>query len=185
METMRKRLHPAAALFLLALVSADAPQTPAPAASESGVAVYFSPNGGCAEAVIAEIDAAKTSVSIAAYTFTQPEIAKSVKAAHERGVAVAVCLDATQATARYSSATYLDNAGVKVWIDAAGGLQHNKYIIIDGSTIITGSYNFTQAAEDRNAENLLVIRDRPKIARAYAENFAALVKRSRAYQRAG
>lgn len=79
----------------------------------------------------------------------------------------------------------MDDAGIAVWIDSAHGLQHNKYVVIDDSTVITGSFNFSAAAEKRNAENPLVLVGRKDIADAYAENFASLVQRAKRYERAG
>jgi phosphatidylserine/phosphatidylglycerophosphate/cardiolipin synthase-like enzyme len=53
-------------------------------------------------------------------------------------------------------------------------------MVIDGQTVITGSFNFTKAAEERNAENLLVIQD-ADLARKYAENWRNHLKHSTAY----
>jgi phosphatidylserine/phosphatidylglycerophosphate/cardiolipin synthase-like enzyme len=68
-------------------------------------------------------------------------------------------------------------AGVPTWIDAAYQIAHNKIIIIDGETVITGSFNFTRSAEEYNAENLLVIRD-PSLAARYEANFQEHLRRS-------
>lgn len=172
---------------VLFLVSAEKPAAPngapKPAVDDEGVQVYFSPKGGCTEAIVHHLGNAKKSVLVAAFTITSTDIAKAIKAAHERGVTVRVCLDPTQATAKYSSATYLDNAAIEVWIDRADGLQHNKYVVIDDATVITGSFNFTQSAEERNAENLMVLTEKPIIARAYAANFRELLQKSRRYVR--
>jgi phosphatidylserine/phosphatidylglycerophosphate/cardiolipin synthase-like enzyme len=72
---------------------------------------------------------------------------------------------------------------VPVFIDSEHSVAHNKIMLIDGATIITGSFNFTNAAESRNAENLLIIRDHPKLAAAYAENFRLHLAHSKKYQR--
>ena len=55
-------------------------------------------------------------------------------------------------------------------IDGKHAIAHNKIIIIDGQTVITGSFNFTNQAEDHNAENLLVIRDHG-LAQRYLANW--------------
>jgi len=90
--------------------------------------------------------------------------------AHKRGVKVEVILDKSQRTQKYSSATFLFNVGISTKIDAEHPIAHNKIMIIDGETVITGSFNFTKAAEENNAENLLVIRDR-KLAEVYRKNW--------------
>jgi phosphatidylserine/phosphatidylglycerophosphate/cardiolipin synthase-like enzyme len=152
-----------------------------PAATSGNIAVYFSPKGGCTEAVVDEINGAKQTLDIQAYSFTSAPIASAVKAAFERGIKVRVILDKSQRTDRYSSATYLYNGKVPVWIDAKHAIAHNKIMLIDGKTIITGSFNFTKQAEEENGENLLVIRDDSKLCAAYADNFAAHLKHSEKY----
>lgn len=107
-----------------------------------------------------ELGQTKTSVLVQAYSFTSAPIAKALLDAHKRGVKVQVILDKSQRKEKYTEATLLSNQGIRVKIDAAHQIAHNKIIIIDGETVITGSLNFTKAAEGKNAENLLVIHDR-------------------------
>ena len=117
-----------------------------------------------------------------AYSFTSAPIAKAVADAHRRGIKVRVILDKSQRTAQYSSATYLFSAGVPVFIDDRHAIAHNKVIILDGKSLITGSFNFSKAAEEDNAENLLVIRDKLKLAKAYTDNFLQHLEHSEKYQ---
>jgi phosphatidylserine/phosphatidylglycerophosphate/cardiolipin synthase-like enzyme len=91
--------------------------------------------------------------------------------AHKRGVDVQVILDKSQKSERYTSATFLANEGVPTYIDAAHKIAHNKVMIIDGRTVITGSFNFTKSAEEGNAENLLIISNAPKLAARYTDNW--------------
>jgi phosphatidylserine/phosphatidylglycerophosphate/cardiolipin synthase-like enzyme len=81
--------------------------------------------------------------------------AKAFLNANRRGVKVKVILDKSQKREKYSSADFLVNPGILTKIDSAHEIAHNKVIIIDGETVITGSFNFTKAAEEKNAENLL------------------------------
>jgi len=99
-----------------------------------------------------------------------------------RDVAVTVFLDSSQQMAQYSSATYLHNHGVPVFFDDAHAVAHDKVILIDGSTDITGSFNFSVVAEDRNAENVIIIRDEAELNAAYAANFALHLAYSEKYQ---
>jgi phosphatidylserine/phosphatidylglycerophosphate/cardiolipin synthase-like enzyme len=108
--------------------------------------VYFSPHGGCTEAIIRELDKAKNTILVQAYSFTSAPLAKALLNAHKRGVKVEVILDKSQKTQKYSSATFLYNQGIPVKIDAQHAIAHNKVMIIDGETVITGSFNFTKAA---------------------------------------
>jgi phosphatidylserine/phosphatidylglycerophosphate/cardiolipin synthase-like enzyme len=132
--------------------------------------VYFSPHGGCTDAIVRELNKAKSTILIQAYPFTSAPIAKALLNAHERGVKIEVILDKSQRTQKYSSATFLYNQGIPVKIDAQHAIAHNKVMIIDGETVITGSFNFTKAAEENNAENLLIIHDK-KLAERYTKNW--------------
>ena len=144
--------------------------------------VYFSPNGGCTEAIISEIEKAKTEIFVQAYSFTSVPIAKALLNAHKRGVKIEAILDKSQRKEKYTSATFLANAGIPTYIDAKHLIAHNKIIIIDRLTVITGSFNFTRAAEERNAENLLIIAS-ADIAKLYLENWTEHKEHSEVYQR--
>jgi len=149
--------------------------------STAPISCYFSPSGGCTSAIIAELNAAKKSIDAQAYSFTSAPIAKAIADAYKRGVRVRVILDKGQQTAKYSSATFLRNASVPTWIDSKHAIAHNKIMMIDGQVLITGSFNFTAAAEKSNAENLLIIRDNDVLNAAYQENFSAHLAHSTVY----
>jgi phosphatidylserine/phosphatidylglycerophosphate/cardiolipin synthase-like enzyme len=166
------------AILLFSLVSPIQSQeraTPCPSWS-----VCFSPNGGCTQVIVNELDKAKVSILVQAYSFTSAPIAKALLSAHKRGVEVKVILDKSQRTAKYSSADFLAHAGILTLIDAAHAIAHNKVMIIDGETVMTGSFNFTRAAEERNAENMLVIRDKA-LAEKYIKNWQDHAAHSEAY----
>jgi phosphatidylserine/phosphatidylglycerophosphate/cardiolipin synthase-like enzyme len=144
------------------------------------VEVHFSPRGGCTEAVVAELGNARKTVYVQAYSFTSAPIAAALVDAHKRGVRVEVILDKTQRTEKYSSADFISRAGIITYIDAKHAIAHNKIMVIDEGVIITGSFNFTTAAEEHNAENLLVIRD-TKLAAKYLANWQAHLQHSQPY----
>lgn len=102
--------------------------------------------------------------------------------AHRRGVKVQVILDKSQRTEKYSEADFLQHAGIPTIIDAKHAIAHNKIMIIDGKTVLTGSFNFTKAAEENNAENLLVIDD-SALAEKYLSNWTAHLRHSEVYVR--
>ena len=156
-----------------------------PPATDDGLAVYFSPKGGCTEAVVDALDKAKQTILVQAYSFTSAPIAKALVDAHKRGVKVTVVLDKSQETEKYSSATFVANAGIPVFIDDKHRIAHNKIILIDEATIITGSFNFTKAAEESNAENLLIIEGKLKLMAAYQKNFKEHREHSHEYERTG
>ena len=137
--------------------------------------VYFSPQGGCTDAIVRAINNARTSVHVQAYSFTSAPIAKALVDAHKRGAKVEVILDKSvrsERNERYSSGDFLLHSGIRTLIDARHAIAHNKVIVLDDETIITGSFNFTKQAEQSNAENLLIIRD-PILAKGYAKNWQA------------
>jgi phosphatidylserine/phosphatidylglycerophosphate/cardiolipin synthase-like enzyme len=149
-------------------------------ANVEGIEVYFSPRGGCTEAIVQQLDAAKSSVLVQAYSFTSDSIAEAIVEAHKRGVRVEVILDRSQLTEKYCSADFVAHAGIPVAIDAKHAIAHNKIMVIDGETVITGSFNFTKQAEHSNAENLLVIRSR-SLAETYTANWKAHARHSEPY----
>ena len=142
--------------------------------------LYSSPHGGCTEAIVAELDKAKSNVLVQAYSFTSAPIATALVDAHKRGVQVQVILDKSQKTEKYSEADFIAHAGIRTLIDSQHAIAHNKIMIIDGQTIITGSFNFTKAAEEHNAENMLVIHH-SVLAQRYIENWTVHEGHSQVY----
>ena len=120
--------------------------------------VCFSPGGHCADQVIHEIGTAKKSIYVRAYSFTHPGIAQALADAEHRGVDVEVILDKSNLSGRYSEAGLIAHAGVKTYIDSRHPIAHDKVVVIDQLEVVTGSFNFTRQADEKNAENLLVIR---------------------------
>jgi phosphatidylserine/phosphatidylglycerophosphate/cardiolipin synthase-like enzyme len=115
---------------------------------------------------------ARETVLVQAYTFTSAPIASALVEAHKRGVRVEVILDKSQRRQQYSSVDFLVHAGIPTRLDGQHAIAHSKVMVIDGQVVITGSFNFTPAAERSNAENLLVIHDAALAAR-YTENWEA------------
>lgn len=148
------------------------------------VQVYFSPKGGCTETVVRSLNEATNTVLVQAYSFTSAPIAEALVNARKRGVKVEVILDKSQRTERYSEADFLLHAGVPTYIDAKHAIAHNKIMVIDSRTILTGSFNFTKAAENENAENLLVIKD-ASLAGKYTDNWRLHLSHSDKYQGKG
>ena len=168
-------------LLLVLLFPSCQPQEPKAPQPLPPIEVYFSPKGGCTEAVVKEIDAAKKTILVQAYSFTSAPIAKALIDANKRDVDIKVILDKSQRGEKYSSADFVLHAGISIWIDAKHQIAHNKIMIIDGATVITGSFNFTKNAEQNNAENLLVIRS-PELATKYASNWDAHLEHSEKYE---
>ncbi|MCX6715396.1 MAG: phospholipase D family protein [Candidatus Taylorbacteria bacterium] len=144
--------------------------------------VCFSPNGGCTETIVNQIESAKSEILVQAYSFTSAPIAKALTDAFKRGVTVEAILDKSQKRERYTSATFISNAGIPTYIDSKHAIAHNKIMIIDKETVITGSFNFTKAAEEKNAENLLIIKAKD-LAKLYIDNWYKHKEHSEPYER--
>jgi hypothetical protein len=172
-----------AGLFVLLLSVALGATHAAEMVSSAKVMVYFSPNGGATDAVVQELNAAQTQVLMQAYSFTSVPIAKALVEAHQRGVQILAVLDKSNETDKYSAATFLVNAGIQPLIDDKHAIAHSKVMVIDSMTIITGSFNFTKAAEEKNAENMLVMKEAPELVTAYEANIRMHAGHSHPYLR--
>jgi phosphatidylserine/phosphatidylglycerophosphate/cardiolipin synthase-like enzyme len=148
----------------------------------TSVEVAFSPDGGSTDLVLKAIRASKQSIRVAAYSFTSRPIAKALIEARKAGVDVAVVVDHEQIEKdSHSEAAYLAAQGIPVRVDIVHALQHDKYMVIDGKNVETGSFNYTAAAEQHNSENVIVLWDDPKLATAYADNWKNLWDAAESY----
>jgi phosphatidylserine/phosphatidylglycerophosphate/cardiolipin synthase-like enzyme len=146
--------------------------------SAEDIKVYFSPNGGCQQAVISEIRKAAQTIDIAMYYLSSRDIAQALVKARENNVRVRIVLDQGQEIESASKSGYLIKHGFELRYHLGFGLMHNKFAIIDGKSLITGSFNWTLTAEERNEENLLIISDEGTIEK-YEKRFNYLWDTSR------
>lgn len=121
------------------------------------------------------IGAAREQILMQAYLLTSKKIAASLIAARQRGVDVRILADAAQSRIAAGKIGVLAAAGIPVWLETAYQNAHNKVIIIDAASptavVVTGSFNFTWAAQHANAENVLIVRNNPALAARYATNW--------------
>lgn len=139
--------------------------------------VYFSPNGGAEDAIVKSIHEAKTEVLVQAFLFSNKSITEALITAHKRGVDVKVIVDKEMERHHYNTVPDILKAHIPTYIDNKHRTAHNKVMVIDMSTVITGSFNFIKSAETSNAENLLVIRS-AAMAKTYKENWEAHLSHS-------
>jgi phospholipase D len=132
--------------------------------------VCFTPNRQCQSFILREINEAKESIRLQAYSFTDKAIAYALVEAASRGIDVKINLDQSNMNDGRSAKDILISNGVAVRIDSPSGIAHNKVIIIDKSRLITGSYNFSQNAYSRNVENMLILYS-PSLCEAYIYNW--------------
>jgi phospholipase D len=132
--------------------------------------ICFTPPAGCADLIAREISQAKKEVYVQAYSFTSQKIIDQLIKIHKQKINIHILVDKSNLTDLYSKISLLQNSGIKVKIDKVSGIAHNKVIIIDGEKVITGSFNFTNDADKRNVENVVLIKDK-KIAAMYIQNW--------------
>ena len=140
--------------------------------------VCFTPDQGCQSLLLRQINNAKKSIHVQAFSFTDPDVGDALLKAKMRGVNVQIILDQSNKTNKKSLNKMLNRHRIPIRIDAPQGIAHNKIMIIDKQIVITGSYNFSSGAYKRNAENLLVLHD-ATLAQQYLENWEIRWKKSR------
>ncbi len=146
----------------------------------SEIEVLFSPNGEVASRIVQQISAAQRSIHIMAYTLTLDAISEAVIERAAAGLQVRVVVDAGQAESQGSDVERLQQSGVEVILDGNPRKMHHKVIVVDEQTVITGSYNFSQSAEQFNDENVLIISD-AEVARLFLAEFEALAQNGTGY----
>lgn len=149
------------------------PETPYPTITidDTRIDAYFSPDDGVLAALVPVLESAQESIYFLAYSFTSNQLGEIVRQKAESGLAVAGVMDDEQV--RSNQGTEFDpfrQAELDVRIDGIDGLMHHKVFIIDEKIVVLGSYNFSQSAEQRNDENLLIIYN-PVIAEQFVFEF--------------
>jgi len=132
--------------------------------------VLFSPGGGCTERIIKEFDDAEESIDYQMYVLTSEPIAHALIRAHDRGIEVRVLLDAKAAKSIHSQSHLIKQKGLNLRLDKRHAIAHNKVRIIDDETVLGGSFNDSDAAEKRNAENLTILTNQ-SVVRKFIRNF--------------
>lgn len=134
---------------------------------------YFSPGDDCENAIVSAIRNARSTVKICVFTISENVISEEIIAAHKRGISVSIITDNDKLNDKGSDIRWLANEKIRVRIDEASSHMHHKFCIVDKEVLLTGSYNWTKSAADRNQENLLVTED-PKMVKAYLGEFEKL-----------
>lgn len=146
---------------------------------QADYSVCFTPGDNCTKKIIAAIDNAKNNIWVQAYSFTSRPIGKALVTAQERGVQVQIIFDKSIFSQK-KTLQYFKRHGIPIWIDERKGIAHNKVMIIDQTEVITGSFNFTNAAQYKNAENVLFIDDK-ELAKKYLQNWQKRQQAAKGY----
>ena len=136
---------------------------------------HFSPDNDIVSSLLLEIGGAQKSIHFMAFSFTQDSLGKAMRKRFESGIDVQGVFEEKQIS-QHSEYELMKKAGLAVVLDSSKSLMHHKVIVIDAETVITGSYNFSKNAEERNNENLLIIKGNPDIAESYLAEFDRIVR---------
>jgi phosphatidylserine/phosphatidylglycerophosphate/cardiolipin synthase-like enzyme len=168
--------------FILVLIfgaalafGAGAAETKVPTVPE--IEVGISPEGSAEVLVLRVIASAHSTIRMAAYSFTAAPVVKALIDAKKRGVVIGLVADYKHNLADDKSGkaraalSGLVTAGVNVRVSTAYQISHDKYIIVDGLHVETGSYNYSDAAARRNSENVIVLWNHPAVAATYLKQW--------------
>ncbi|QJC29182.1 phospholipase D-like domain-containing protein [Enterobacteriaceae endosymbiont of Plateumaris rustica] len=142
--------------------------------------VLFTPNKKTLPLIINLINHAKKEILIAAYTFTNKPLALALLKSSNKGIEIYIIVDAKNNINRYTAINFLKNKAKNIHIRMNNNysIMHNKFIIIDRSTVETGSLNYSANAIKRNAENIIIIYNSKRIAKIYKKQFFKLWEES-------
>ena len=147
----------------------------APAVDAATIETGFSQEGTALQLVLKTLDSAQQEIRLMGYSFTSPEVVRSLIAAKRRGVDVRVVLDqkANSGKASMAALNLLASAGIPVRTVSAYKILHDKVIVADRRNTEAGSFNFSRAADRSNSENVLVVWDDSAVARRYLQHWSS------------
>jgi len=170
-------MKPLVLLFVALLSFPLRAETPFPAGASYDLG--FSPGGSSLQVVLKAVASARVSILVAAYEFTSRELASALVSAEGAGVKVQVVADDRASRDRASVLGQLRSSGIPVRLDSRYAIHHHKFMVVDGSTVETGSFNYTEAAVKHNAENALVLWHVVPLAQVYTKEWSRLWAESR------
>ena len=126
---------------------------------QSGNYAFFSPGNSCRSAIVSKMKAAKNSLKVCVFTISDNEIRDEILIAHKRGIAIKIISDNDKSFDAGSDIDFLSKKGIQIKIDQTTNHMHHKFCIVDNEVLITGSYNWTRSAAERNQENIVISQD--------------------------
>ncbi|NQT39451.1 MAG: hypothetical protein HQ581_18285 [Planctomycetes bacterium] len=144
-----------------------------PPKDEQPPEALFGPGDACPQRIVHLLGRATRKIDICVFTITDDRIADAIAEAHRNDVAVRIISDNDKAEDRGSDIDRLRRRGIAVRVDRSEYHMHHKFALFDDDTLLTGSYNWTRSAADRNAENFIVTHDR-RLTRAFSQAFERL-----------
>ena len=140
----------------------------------AGMTAFFTPSKKCEDSIVQRINKAEKSIDAAVYAINNKDIVKALKKAHNRGVKIRILTDRLQAGNRSSRVRELYDYGIKIRVNSKHKIEHNKFAVFDFNNVVTGSYNWTEPASDKNSENCLFFNRNEKTVKEYHNRFIYL-----------
>nr|WP_311530321.1 phospholipase D family protein [uncultured Ralstonia sp.] len=147
------------------------------AAGMPSIEVGFSPEGSAQQLVEKAINSARASIRLSAYSFTSAPVVRALVSAKRRGVDVAVIVDYKnnlvdgRTEKARAALNLLVNAGIPTRTISVYPIHHDKFIVVDGESVESGSINYSDAGARRNSENAILIWRHPQLAKAYLDHW--------------
>ena len=135
--------------------------------------ICFSPHGNCDQKIIKFVDSATKTIDMAIYSISLQGLVDSIIRLKKSGVKIRMVVDKLQAHGRSSAVSHLAKAGIPIKYGNVSGIMHNKFTIIDGNLVETGSYNYSSNATSYNAENQIYLNE-PAVIQEFASQFEDL-----------
>ena len=136
--------------------------------------VFFSPSNKCENGLVELIDNSTSTIDAAVYAINNDNIVEALKKAHDRGVKIRILTDRLQAAGKSSKVRELRAHGINVRVHSKFKIEHNKFAIFDGKKVSTGSYNWTNAASNKNSENCVFFTEISDVVTYYRKRFRYL-----------
>ena len=135
------------------------------------MSAFFTPSKKCENSIIQRINKAEKSIDAAVYAINNKDIVKALKKAHDRGIKIRILTDRLQAGNKSSKVRELYNYGIKIRVNSKHKIEHNKFAVFDFNSAVTGSYNWTEPASDKNSENCLFFNHNKRTVKEYHDRF--------------
>ncbi|MEM1179358.1 MAG: phospholipase D-like domain-containing protein [Acidobacteriota bacterium] len=135
--------------------------------------VLFEPGDDCMGRLRRLFDGARSNVRVCVFTITDNRVVRSMLDAKRRGVAIRVISDNDKAYDLGSDIDRLRDEGIEVRCDRVPDHMHHKFAVFDDRIAVTGSYNWTRGAAEKNLENMLITDD-PRLTSPYVDEFEKL-----------
>ena len=137
----------------------------------AGMTAFFTPSQKCENSIVQRINKTEKSIDVAVYAINNKDIVDAIKKAYDRGVKIRILTDRLQAGNKNSKVRELYDYGINIRVNSKHKIEHNKFAVFDFNNAVTGSYNWTEPASDKNSENCLFFNRNKKTVKEYHDRF--------------